>query len=379
MGKTVYKKLKGSQNFRQRLLLSTLSSTPISIEDIRPNQTYPGLAKHEISLLRLFDTVSDGCTVEIYETGTKLKYKPGTIMGGRINNPFQCDVSRSIGYYLEPLIVLCLFAKEPLNIRLKGITNDSKDPSVDTFKSVAFHILKRFGVDFEAMSLKIESRGLPPNGGGEVVLSLPIVQSLSAVNWIDEGFVKKIRGVTFSTKVSSQFETSMIRAARGIINPLVSDVHIFTDHRTGPPAGNSPGYGISLVAETTSGCYISVDTTAAHVRDEDTSGLADDVKKDLMPPEEIGEGIANVLLGEIAQSGVVDSSYQGLLFLLCALCPQDVSKVRVGKLSQHGIETLRNIKDFLDLTFIIKPDPDTQSVILKCIGCGMKNLSRKVS
>jgi RNA 3'-terminal phosphate cyclase-like protein len=54
---------------------------------------------------------------------------------------------------------------------------------------------------------------------------------------IDEGFVKKIRGVTFSTKVSSQFETSMIRAARGIINPLVSDVHIFTDHRTGPPAG----------------------------------------------------------------------------------------------------------------------------------------------
>ncbi|KEH21103.1 RNA 3-terminal phosphate cyclase-like protein, putative [Medicago truncatula] len=237
MGKTVYKKLKGSQSFRQRLLLSTLSSTPITIEDIRPNQTYSGLAKHEISLLRLFDTVSDGCIVEIYETGTKLKYKPGTIMGGRVNHPFQCDVSRSIGYYLEPLIVLCLFAKEPLNIRLKGITNDSKDPSVDTFKSAAFHILKRFGVDFEAMSLKIESRGLPPNGGGEVVLSLPIVQSLTAVNWIDEGFVKKIRGVTFSTKVSSQFETSMIRAARGVVNPLVSDVHIFTDHRTGPPAG----------------------------------------------------------------------------------------------------------------------------------------------
>lgn len=73
---------------------------------------------------------------------------------------------------------------------------------------------------------------------------------------------------------------------------------------------SSPGYGISLVAETTSGCYISVDTAAAHVRDEDTSGLADDVKKDLMPPEEIGEGIANILLGEIAQSGVIDSSYQ---------------------------------------------------------------------
>ncbi|CAJ2676545.1 probable RNA 3'-terminal phosphate cyclase-like protein [Trifolium pratense] len=374
-----YKKLKGSASFRQRLLLSTLSSTPIIIEDIRPSKTDPGLRKHEVSLLRLFDTVCDGCSVVINETGTKLKYKPGIIMGGRINYPHDCGVSRSIGYFLEPLIVLCLFAKEPLTITLKGVTNDSKDPSIDTFKSAAFHILKRFGVDFEALSLKIESRGLPPNGGGEVVLSLPIVQSLTAVNWIDEGFVKKIRGVTFSTKVSSQFESSMIRAARGIINPLVSDVHIFTDHRSGPPAGNSPGYGISLVAETTSGCYISVDTAAYHGKDEDTSGFADDVKKDLMPPEDIGEGIANVLLGEIAQSGVVDSTYQGLLFLLCALCPQDISKIRIGKLSQYGIETLRNIRDFLDVKFDIKPDPDTQSVILKCIGCGMKNLSRKVT
>jgi RNA 3'-terminal phosphate cyclase len=64
-----------------------------------------------------------------------------------------------------------------------------------------------------------------------------LYSSQQAVNWIDEGFVKKIRGVTFSTKVSSQFESSMIRAARGIINPLISDVHIFTDHRSGPPAG----------------------------------------------------------------------------------------------------------------------------------------------
>ncbi|KAF1861720.1 hypothetical protein Lal_00026144 [Lupinus albus] len=69
----------------------------------------------------------------------------------------------------------------------------------------------------------------------------------------------------------------------------------------------------------------------------------------------------------------------GLLYLLCALCPQDVSKVRVGKLSPHGVETLRNIRDLLNLKFIIKPDPNTESVFLKCVGFGMKNLSRKVS
>jgi RNA 3'-terminal phosphate cyclase-like protein len=64
-----YKKLKGSASFRQRLLLSTLSSTPIIIEDIRTGQTEPGLCNYEISLLRLFETVCDGCRVEINETG----------------------------------------------------------------------------------------------------------------------------------------------------------------------------------------------------------------------------------------------------------------------------------------------------------------------
>ncbi|MED6138372.1 hypothetical protein PIB30_073713 [Stylosanthes scabra] len=377
--KTEYKRLKGSQSFRQRLLLATLSSTPIIIDDIRADETWPGLHNHEISLLRLFETVSDDCHVQINETGTKLKYKPGIIMGGTQYRPHDCGVSRSIAYFLEPLILLGLFAKKPLTITLKGITNDSKDPSVDTFKSTVLPMLKRFGVPAEGLSLKIESRGVPPNGGGEVILSLPVVQSLSAVNWTDEGFVKKIRGITFSTKVSAQFENSMIRAARGIFNPLLSDVHIFTDHRSGPQAGNSPGYGISLVAETTTGCLISADTAISHARHEETAGLEDDSKEGLMPPEDVGRGIANILLGEIAQGGVVDSTHQGLLFLLCALCPQDFSKIRVGKLSQHGIETLRNIRDFLNLKFVIKPDPEKQSVLLKGMGYGMKNLSRKVS
>ncbi|KAJ1388081.1 RNA 3-terminal phosphate cyclase, insert domain [Sesbania bispinosa] len=166
--------------------------------------------------------------------------------------------------FLDPSVIFwshslcCVCCQGTLTIRLKGITNDSKDPSVDTFKSTALPILKRFGVPSEGLDLKIESRGVPPNGGGEVILSLPNVQSL------------------------------MIRSS----------------------AGNSPGYGISLVAETTFGCFISADTAASHSRDEDTSSLADE-KRDLMPPEDIGEGIANVLLGEIAQCGVVDSTTSG--------------------------------------------------------------------
>ncbi|GAB4850226.1 hypothetical protein Ancab_029521 [Ancistrocladus abbreviatus] len=376
--KTKYMRLKGSQNLRLRLLLSTLSSTPVLIEDIRADDMLPGLRPHEVSLLRLLEKICDDCMVEINETGTKLKYKPGIVMGGK-HLLHDCGLSRSIGYFLEPLVVLGLFGKKALTIRLKGITNDAKDPSIDTFISTTLPLFKRFGVPSEGLELKIESRGVPPNGGGEVVLSVPTVHiSLTAVNWIDEGMVKRIRGVSFSTRVSAQFENRIIQSARGIFNLLLPDVHIFTDHKTGLQAGNSPGYGISLVAETTSGCFISADTAVSYGQREETEEIEDE-KKDLAPPEDVGEQMASLLLEEIEKGGVVDSMHQGLLFLLCALCPRDVSKIRVGRLSPYGIESLRLIRDFLAVKFDIKPDPSTGTVILKCIGCGLKNLSRKIS
>jgi len=147
MGKGSYKKLKGSQNFRQRLILATLSATPIIIKGIRANDMLPGLRLHEVSLLRLLEKISDDCVVKInetgktkyptcvfagnlcwvwflrnifYLTGTMVQYKPGILMGGR-HLVHDCGESRAIGYFLEPLLVLGLFSKKALSIRLKGI------------------------------------------------------------------------------------------------------------------------------------------------------------------------------------------------------------------------------------------------------------------
>ncbi|KAG0495336.1 hypothetical protein HPP92_000027 [Vanilla planifolia] len=145
----------------------------------------------------------------------------GTNRGFWLEESTSCmtaDFSRSIGYFLEPLVLLGLFGERPLSIRLKGITNDSKDPSVDTFRTTSLHILKHFGVPLEGLELKIESRGAAL-GGGEVVLGVPILlNNLSETTWIDEGIVKRIRGVTFSTRVSPQFGNRMVSIARGVFN-----------------------------------------------------------------------------------------------------------------------------------------------------------------
>ncbi|ONI00913.1 hypothetical protein PRUPE_6G111200 [Prunus persica] len=345
MEKTRYKKLSGSQNLRQQLVLSTLTFTPIQIHDIRTNETWPGLLKYEVSLVKLLALVHHGCSFEINDTGTGFKFKPGIAMG-RLKLDHDCGFERSIGYFLEPLSLLGLFAKKPITITLKGITNDSKGPSIDTFRSTTFPILKRFGVPSEGLELEIRSHGCAPKGGGEVVVAIPVVQSLECVK--------------FSTRVSVQFENTMVHAARGVFHPFLPDVHIFTDHRAGPQAGESHGEHISEV---------------------------DYEKKELVPPKDVGLKIASVLLGEIGQGGVVDSNHQFAAIWVCrvcffffvSLCPQDASKVRVGKLSPYGIDTLKNISDFLGVKFVIMPCASTSTVLLKCVGCGMRKLSRKIS
>ena len=74
--------------------------------------------------------------------------------------------------------------------------------------------------------------------------------------------VKRIRGVAFSSKVSPQTCNRMVDGARGVLNALLADVYIFTDHMSGAAAGLSPGYGLTLVAETTAKNLISAESIA---------------------------------------------------------------------------------------------------------------------
>ena len=46
-----------------------------------------------------------------------------------------CNAGRGIGYYLEPLLSLGAFCKTPLNVTLKGVTNNRTDPSPDLLKA----------------------------------------------------------------------------------------------------------------------------------------------------------------------------------------------------------------------------------------------------
>jgi RNA 3'-terminal phosphate cyclase-like protein len=48
----------------------------------------------------------------------------------------------------------------------------------------------------------------------------------------------------------------VVESARGVLNHLIPDVFIYTDHYKGRDAGASPGFGCSLAAESTEGVVL---------------------------------------------------------------------------------------------------------------------------
>eukprot|EP01042_Synura_sphagnicola_P003059 gene3059-3756_t len=172
-----------------------------------------------------------------------------------------------------------------------------------------------------------------------------MVRELKPINLIDMGLVKRVRGLAFSSRVSPSLSTRVIDSARSVLNHLLPDVYIHTDHYQGRrDGGSSPGYAVALVAESTTGVLLSYEKMA--------------VAGEL--PEDVGRSAAIGLLEEIRHGGCIDRGHQPLVLLLMVVCPEDVCKVRFGSvLTESTIETLNLLKDVFGVVFKIKEESET--------------------
>ncbi|KAI8057440.1 RNA 3'-terminal phosphate cyclase [Thamnidium elegans] len=304
-------KFEGFNYLRQRLILATLSGKPVRIEKIRSDDENPGLKDFEMKFLNLLEKVTNGSVIEISYTGTSFLYRPGAIEGGRIQH--DCGTDRSISYFLEPMIALAPFSKKPFVLVLEGITTDHVDPSVDIIRTVLLPQLKRFGVD-QNLELKISKRGAPPLGGGEVTFSCMPVRQLKPVQFTDEGRIKRVRGIAYCTRVSPQ-----------------------TANRA--ESGKSPGFALSLVAESNTDVLLSAEKAAEPGQ----------------TPEDVGIIASKMLLNEIRKGGCVDTTSQWLNLLLMILAPEDVGKIR------------------------IQPDTSNDTILMTCMGIGYVNQNKKTT
>ncbi|KAF7778575.1 hypothetical protein Agabi119p4_2920 [Agaricus bisporus var. burnettii] len=336
----------GHQHLRHHLVLSLLSGKHVKIDKIRPDDKNPGLRDYEISLLRLLERVTNGTVIEISVTGTALLLRPGVISGGPVVH--ECPLSRSVGYFLEPIIMIAPFSKKTLNLTLKGITTDENDLSVDLLRTVTLPHLQLFGLS-DGLELRIKKRGATPAGGGEVQFLCPTVKQVKTLNFVDQGKIKRIRGVSHAVRVNPQFSNRMIEAARSLLNRYIPDIYLYSDVYKGDESGKSPGYALSLLAESTTG--------AIH--------CAEAISQPGVAPEDIGLKATRALLSEINRGG------------------EDVGRCVMGEPTAKTVQFLRDVRSFFGTSFKVVPaDPnDSESAQLSysCYGTGYVNANRTLA
>ncbi|KAJ5898651.1 hypothetical protein N7504_008939 [Penicillium tannophilum] len=395
-------KFTSHHNLIYRLVLSTLTGRTVHISQIRSNSpTNPGLAPHEISFLRLLEAVTNGSQMEISYTGTIVVYKPGLITGtapgsgasgGLIRHELPSNCNRGLSYYLIPLCLLAPFSKAPMKVLFSGpgvITSSTPtgDMSVDSVRTAILPLYNQFGM-FNNVELRILKRSNPgPNGrggGGEVQFvfghQIRLPKTLHLMN---PGRIKRIRGVVYSVGVSGSNNARMIETARGILNPLSPDTYIFSDVSSAPlipaPDRSNPnakkkiglGFGLSLVAESSTGCLYSADVASP------PSGG--------QPPEDIGKQCAYQLLETISKGGCVAPAAAPTMLTLMTMGSEDVGRLQVGReviADPNLIQLARDLTKFGAPGWGIRDasdENDSGDVIISVVGRGIGNVGRKVA
>lgn len=125
---------------------------------------------------------------------------------------------------------------------------------------------------------------------------------------------------------------------------------------------SSAGFGLSLLAESTTGVTISSELIAN----------AGDT------PEDIGLKCAKMLYNEISRGGCVDTRLQGLCLILMSLGTEDVGRVKFGKISPQSLQMFRDIKSIIGVVFKITESGEDR-VSISCIGSGISNITKKTT
>lgn len=394
-------RFKTQRALAQRLVLSTLTGRSIHVSQIRPSlPANPGLAPHEISLLRLLEAVTNGSNIEISYTGTTLLYHPGLITGsapgtgssgGVIRHELPAVCTRGVSYFLIPLCLLAPFSKAPMNVLFSGpgvVTSATPagDISVDSVRTAILPLFANFGISNNVELRILRRSGLGPGGkggAGEVHLVFGHqVRLPKTIHLLNPGRVKKIRGVAYSTGVSASNNARMIEAARGILNPMTGDTYIFSDvssapylpsvDRSDPNAKKKVGlgFGLSLVAESSTGSLYSADVASP------PAGGA--------RPEDLGQQCAYQLLETISKGGVVPLAAAPTMFILMSMGSEDVGRLQVGK-DVLGTEEMvwlgRDLKAFGASGWGIRESTLGQDgdMVVSVVGRGVGNVGRKIA
>lgn len=324
----------GGAVLRTALALSAVSRTPTHIYNIRAKRKKSGLQPQHLrgveGLARLTNARIEGAKLN----STEIKFEPGVIEGGR----YRIDIGTagSTTLVLQILMPAAAFSHKPVEVEIKGGTDQPLAPPIDFLKNVTAPVLRKAGYRCEIECIR---RGHYPRGGGIVRARAEPVQRLHALNLSEPGKAVSIAGVAHCVRLPAHIATRMAHAASmELIKAGCPKVDIKAESYS--PAQDphlGPGTGITIWAETERGAILGA------------SSLGEREK----PAERVGREAAESLVGQLRTGCAVDLHLSDQLIPYMALA-EGKSEVSSAALTSHTLTNIALVEQILKVKFDVE-------------------------
>lgn len=324
----------GGAVLRTALALGAVSQRPIHIYNIRAKRARPGLQPQHLrgveGLAKLTNARVEGAKLN----STELTFEPTIIEGGRYH--IDIGTAGSTTLVLQILMPAAAFARKPVEVEIRGGTDNPMAPPIDFLKNVTLPTLRKMGYRGEVECVQ---RGHYPKGGGVVRAHIEPIEKLHALTLTEPGKVVRISGLAHCVRLPDHIATRMAHvASMALVKAGYSKVHIKTESY--PPTQDphlGPGAGITLWAETEGGAILG------------SSSLGKLGK----PAEQVGREAAESLIAQLKTGCAVDRHLTDQLVPYLALA-EGVSEITSAELTSHTLTNIALVEQILGVKFEVQ-------------------------
>ena len=317
----------GGQIIRSALALSTITGTPVHLQNIRVNRPKPGLAPQHLKAVKTLALISNAKVEGAHLRSTELTFLPGELTP--LTGTVDIGTAGSITLLLQCVLPPLMSIKHPSSFRVIGGTDVLWSPSWDYMVNVTLKAMHMMGI---SVSASLVRRGYYPKGGGIVDINVKPSRPVP-VSFMDTPTTSSlfnIGGRIHYSTLPNHIPERMLKSVRETLSSLVSDVewnienNLIVEHST----ATSPGCGITLWQGLKGACAIC------------ERGLL---------AERVGGMAASSLIKEINSGAGVDIHLADQLVLYMGIAGGGSMTVR--ELTEHARTNMEVVERFLPVRF----------------------------
>lgn len=309
----------GGQLVRTAVALSAVTGKEIRVTNIRKNRPNPGLKQQHLKALEAAARIFKAQISGLFPGSTELSFAPVEIGGGKYD--IDIGTAGSITLLLQCIMPALPFAKEEVELTVKGGTDVAWSPTIDYLQHVTLRALERLGY---SGSVTLKEHGYYPKGGGKVSAYFKPCR-LQGFHFLKEE--EEIKGISHASNLPTHVPLRQAEAA----SIRLMEAGYQSQIETQSFEAFSTGSGITLWTGYIGGSALG---------------------KRGLPAEKVGKSAADEIIPELRAGASVDTHLADQLIPYMALAGD--SSYTVRELSLHTATNIWITEQFLDVKFKIE-------------------------